>query len=109
MPVRCDTLTPSPCFHERPLCAISHHSPGVEHSVLPATRPELEQFAVDASTKRIFDTRPPDQDAQLRFDLRSPSVGTTSNAPYLRKPTLCQCTSVSGRMIAKTFKVAGNQ
>jgi len=36
---------------------------------------ELEQFAVDAwrAPKQIFDAHSPDQHAQLRFDLRSPS------------------------------------
>src|SRR5215472_18647558 len=43
---------------------------------------ELEQFAVDAwrAPKRILDAHPPDQDAQLRLDLRSPS-------PWARLPT----------------------
>jgi hypothetical protein len=38
-------------------------------------KPELEQFAVNArrAPKRIFDAHPPDQRAQLRVDLRSPS------------------------------------
>src|ERR1700739_4490345 len=38
-------------------------------------KPELEQFAVDAwrTPKRILDAHPPDQCAQLRVDLRSPS------------------------------------
>jgi hypothetical protein len=37
---------------------------------------ELEQFAVNAwrAPKWIFDAHPPDQNAQLRLDLRSPSV-----------------------------------
>src|SRR5262249_7463574 len=45
-------------------------------------KPELEQFAVDAwrAPKRIFDAHLPDQDAQLRLDLRSPS-------PWARLPT----------------------
>src|SRR5262245_20172133 len=45
-------------------------------------KPELEQFAVDArrASKRIFDAHAPDQDAQLRLDLRSPS-------PWARLPT----------------------
>src|SRR5216683_5245155 len=45
-------------------------------------KPELEQFAVDPwrAPKRIFDTHPPDQYAQLRVDLRSPS-------PWARRPT----------------------
>ena len=36
-------------------------------------KPELEQFAVDAwrAPKRILHAHPPDQYAQLRFDLRS--------------------------------------
>src|ERR1700722_10974542 len=39
-------------------------------------KPELEQFAVDAwrAPKRIFDAHPPDQCAQLRVDLWSPSL-----------------------------------
>jgi hypothetical protein len=38
-------------------------------------KPELEQFAVDAwrTPKRILAAHPPDQDAQLRVDLRSSS------------------------------------
>src|SRR3984957_20857150 len=38
-------------------------------------KPELEQFAVDTwrAPKRIFDAHPPDQCAQFRVDLRSPS------------------------------------
>ena len=38
-------------------------------------KPELEQFAVNArcTPKRIFDVHPPDQQAQRRGDLRSPS------------------------------------
>src|ERR1700738_3174836 len=38
-------------------------------------KPELEQFAVNAwrAPKRVFDVHPPDQRAQLRVDLRSPS------------------------------------
>jgi hypothetical protein len=43
---------------------------------------ELEQFAVDArrAPKRVFDAYPPDQEAQPRLDLRSPS-------PRARLPT----------------------
>src|ERR1700676_810797 len=63
-------------------------------------KPELEQFAVDAwrAPKRIFDAHPPDQYAQLRVDLRSSSLWAR-----------CQRTSVSGRMIVRTFRVDGNQ
>src|SRR6266849_3353626 len=45
-------------------------------------KPELEQFAVDAwrAPKWIFEAHPPDQYAQLRVDLRSPS-------PWARLPT----------------------
>src|SRR6266436_6519012 len=45
-------------------------------------KPELEQFAVDAwrAPKRVLDAHPPDQYAQLRVDLRSPS-------PWARLPT----------------------
>src|ERR1700686_2873359 len=63
-------------------------------------KPELEQLAVDArrAPKRIFDAHPPDQQAQLRVDLRSSSLWAR-----------CQRTSVSGRMIVRTFRVDGNQ
>jgi|SRR5690349_15327935 hypothetical protein len=45
-------------------------------------RAELEQFVMDAwrAPKRLFHIHPPDQDAQLRLDLRSPS-------PCARLPT----------------------
>src|SRR5260370_16156692 len=44
-------------------------------------KPELEQFAVNAwrTPKRILHAHPPDQYAQLRVDLRSPS-------PWARLP-----------------------
>jgi hypothetical protein len=43
-------------------------------------KPELEQFAVNAwcTPKRILHAHPPDQRAQLRVDLRSPSLGKMS-------------------------------
>src|SRR5258708_37471519 len=54
---------------------------------LPDLKPELEQFAVDAwgAPKRIFDAHPPDQRAQLRFDLRSPSQWTPLPTPVATK------------------------
>src|SRR5258707_8793014 len=50
-------------------------------------KPELEQFAVDArrAPKRIFDAHPPDQCAQLRVDLRSPSLGARLPTPVAAK------------------------
>ena len=38
-------------------------------------KPELEQLAVDArrSPKRVLNAHPPDQDAEVRLDLRPPS------------------------------------
>ena len=41
-------------------------------------KPELEQFAVNAwrAPRRIFDTHPPDQSAQLRVDLWPASPST---------------------------------
>src|SRR5216684_3193607 len=50
-------------------------------------KPELEQFAVDAwrAPKRIFDAHPPDQRAQLRFDLRSPSQWARLPTPVATK------------------------
>ena len=48
---------------------------------------ELEQFAVDAwrAPKRIFDAHPPDQDAQLGLDLRSPSSWARLPTPITAK------------------------
>src|ERR1700731_2037265 len=48
---------------------------------------ELEQFAVDAwrAPKRIFDAHPPDQYAQLRVDLRSPSLWARLPTPVAAK------------------------
>src|SRR6202521_563087 len=50
-------------------------------------KPELEQFAVDArrAPKRIFDAHPADQYAQLRVDLRSPSLGARLPTPVAAK------------------------
>src|SRR5215472_14840132 len=50
-------------------------------------KPELKQFAVDAwrAPKRIFDAHPPNQDAQLRLDLRSPSRWTRLPTPVAAK------------------------
>src|SRR6266403_1095429 len=51
-------------------------------------KPELEQLAVDAwrAPKRIIDAHPPDQRAQLRVDLRSPSL-------WARLPTPVEATA----------------
>ena len=51
------------------------------------SNPELEQFAVDAwrAPKRIFDAHPPDQYAQLRVDLRSPSLWARLPTPVAAK------------------------
>src|ERR1700726_2466010 len=50
-------------------------------------KPELEQFAVDAwcAPKRIFDAHPPDQSAQIRVDLRSPSQWARLPTPVAAK------------------------
>src|SRR5258708_10861152 len=50
-------------------------------------KPELEQFAVNAwrTPKRIFDAHPPDQRAQLRVDLRSPSLWARLPTPVAAK------------------------
>jgi hypothetical protein len=55
--------------------------------VLRDLKPELEQFAVDAwrTPKRIFDAHPPDQRAQLRVDLRSPSQWARLPTPVAAK------------------------
>src|ERR1700716_2326599 len=74
-------------------------------------KPELEQFAVDAwrTPKRILHAHPPDQRAQVRVDLRSPSHGRAFKRQEQRKPALCQRTSVSGRMIVRTCRIDGTQ
>jgi len=48
---------------------------------------ELEQFAVNAwrAPKRVFDAHPPDQYAQLRVDLRSPSQWARLQTPVAAK------------------------
>src|SRR4030088_3326249 len=50
-------------------------------------KPELEQFAVNAwrAPKRVFDAHPPDQYAQLRVDLRSPSLWARLPTPVAAK------------------------
>ena len=50
-------------------------------------KPELEQFAVNTgrAPKRIFDAHPPDQRAQIRFDLRSPSQWAGLPTPVATK------------------------
>src|SRR6266404_7897690 len=50
-------------------------------------KPELEQFAMDAwrAPKRIFDAHLADQYAQLRVDLRSPSLWTRLPTPVAAK------------------------
>src|SRR6266850_1303535 len=50
-------------------------------------KPELEQFAVNPwrAPKRIFDAHPPDQYAQLRVDLRSPSLWARLPTPVAAK------------------------
>src|ERR1700686_2030890 len=50
-------------------------------------KPELEQFAVDAwrTPKRILHAHPADQRAQLRFDLRSPSLWARLPRPVAKK------------------------
>src|ERR1700682_6554218 len=50
-------------------------------------KPELEQFAVNAwrAPKRVFDAHPPDQRAQLRVDLRSPSQWAPLPTPVATK------------------------
>ena len=52
-----------------------------------AIKPELEQFAVNAwrTPKRILHAHPPDQRAQLRVDLRSPSQWERLPTPVAAK------------------------
>src|SRR5580693_10069347 len=50
-------------------------------------KPKLEQFSVNAwrAPKRILDAHPPDQSAQLRVDLRSPSLWARLPTPVAAK------------------------
>src|SRR5580700_1876194 len=50
-------------------------------------KPELEQFPADAwrAPKRILDAHPPDQSAQLRVDLRPPSLWARLPTPVAAK------------------------
>src|SRR6202163_2870934 len=61
------------------------HVPG--NARLRDLKPELEQFAVNArrAPKRVFDAHPPDQRAQLRVDLRSPSLWARLPTPVAAK------------------------
>jgi len=54
---------------------------------LPDLKPELEQFAVNAwrAPKRILHAHPPDQQAQLSLDLRSPSQWARLPTPVATK------------------------
>src|SRR5215831_6144300 len=51
----------------------------------------------------------PDQYAQLRLDPRSPSRWARLPTPAAAKSGSVQRTSVSGRMIVRAFRIAGNQ
>src|SRR5882762_6922392 len=59
----------------------------VRHPWLGDLKPELEQFAVNAwrTPERILHAHPPDQRAQLRFDLRSPSQWARLPTPVAAK------------------------
>jgi hypothetical protein len=74
-------------------------------------KPKLEQFPVDAwrTPKRILPAHSPDQDAQLRVDLRSSSQWARLPAPVAAKSSSVQPTSVSGRMIVTACRIDGNQ
>jgi hypothetical protein len=50
-------------------------------------KPELEQFAVNTrrAPKRVLHAHPPDQRAQLRFDLRAPSQWARLPTPVAAK------------------------
>src|SRR5713226_4054096 len=71
--------------------SLAGRPPSLDHVLgdarLRDLKPELEQFAVNAwrAPKRIFDAHPPDQHAQLRFDLRSPSQWARLPTPVAAK------------------------
>src|SRR5712671_2259937 len=71
--------------------SLAGRPPSFDHVLADARlgdlKPELEQFAVDAwrAPKRIFDAHPPDQYAQLRVDLHSPSQWTRLPTPVAAK------------------------
>ncbi len=75
-----------------PVFEFSVHTPPSFCHVLGDARlrdlqPELEQFAVNArrAPKWVLDTHPPDQYAQLRIDLRSPSLWARLPTPIAAK------------------------
>ena len=74
-------------------------------------KPELEQFAVDArrAPKWVLDAHPPDQLAQLRFNLRSPSQWARLPTPVAAKSGFMPTHEVSGRMIVRISRIDGNQ
>src|SRR5260370_23341962 len=71
--------------------SLAGRPPSFDHVLVYARlrdlKPELEQFAVDArrAPQRIFDAHPPDQYAQLRVDLRSPSLWARLPTPVAAK------------------------
>src|ERR1700682_5897789 len=71
--------------------SLAGRRPSLDHVLgdarLRDLKPELEQFAVNAgrAPKRIFDAHPPDQRAQLRVDLRSPSQWARLPTPVAKK------------------------
>jgi hypothetical protein len=71
--------------------SLAGRPPPIDHVLgdarLRDLKPELEQFAVNAwrAPKRIFDAHPPDQRAQLRVDLRSPSQWARLPTPVVTK------------------------
>src|SRR6476646_12216542 len=74
-------------------------------------KPELEQLAVDAwcAPRRIFNAHPPDQYAQLRVDLRSPSPWARLPTPIDAKAGPVPTHEGLGRTIVTTFRLDGNQ
>src|SRR6202166_3038664 len=71
--------------------SLARRPPSFDHVLgdarLRDLKPELEQFAVDAwrAPKRIFDAHLPDQRAQFRFDLRSPTQWARLPTPVAAK------------------------
>jgi hypothetical protein len=61
-----------------------------------------------ARPKADFDAHPEDHTLSRVSICGRTRVGAISNASSQQKPALCQRTSVSGRMMVKNLRIAGN-
>jgi hypothetical protein len=78
---------PAPIIHIAAVIMAGVACPCIWQRFIERPQTELVQFAVETwrTPKRIFDVHPPDQCAQLRVDLRSPSVWARLPTPVAAK------------------------